>query len=915
MKSSFLLLVLFLAFLPVNAQKTEIQYLSGQDKDHTVKWDFFCTNGMNSGRWSTINVPSNWELQGFGSYLYGNVNRKADEKGMYRYEFTVPENWVKKKVNIVFEGSMTDTEVKINGKSPGPVHQGAFYRFKHDISGSLNYKGKNLLEVTVSKESANESVNRAERISDFWVFGGIFRPVYLEALPKQYIDRVAIDARADGSFYMDVYTGGKGRAKVIKAQLQTTDGKNYGEEMNAAVENDITGKSVIKGSFEMPSLWNTEFPNRYQVVVTLTEGKKAIHQLTQKFGFRTVEVRPEDGIYVNNQKIMFRGVCRHTFWPSSGRTSSRQLAIDDINLMKDMNMNAVRMSHYPPDQFFLDVCDSMGMFVLDELAGWQKYYDTPTAQRLIKQMVERDVNHPSIVLWDNGNEGGFNKDVRGDYALYDPQKRTVIEPWSIINGTNTKHYPKYKYVEDVLNNKKEIYFPTEFLHGLNDGGLGAGLDDYWNLMTSKPLAAGGFLWVFADEGVERRDKKDSIDTDGNRGPDGILGPYHEKEGSFYSIKEIWSPVSIKEKKISYDFDGKFEVTNRFLYSNLNLSTYAYELVKFGNSFPEAEKEKKTGIIQAPDVAPGSSGSLVLNLPGDWRDYDVLYVTATDQYGRHINTWSWNFTRPSDFAARIINSCEVKVQAIETTDKIIVTSGKTEITINKNNGAISDLKNNGKSISFRVADLFTGSRRIFKEMKHYSKDDNYIIESKYDSSTYATWTVLKGGWLKLDYGYNLKGSYDFAGITFSYPEELVTGAILAANGPYHVWKNRLRGTQFGIFNKKYNNTVTGQSWDYPEFKGYYSNFYAAEVQTNELPLKIVCGTDDLFLHLFTPATATNLKGVRGEVSPLFPEGNLSIMHGIPAIGTKFSTAEDEGPQGYKNNYDGILKGTVYLKFGK
>ncbi len=123
------------------------------------------------------------------------------------------------------------------------------------------------------------------------------------------------------------------------------------------------------------------------------------------------------------------------------RTSSKQLAIDDVKLMKEMNMNAVRMSHYPPDQYFLDVCDSLGMFVLDELAGWQKFYDTPTAQRLVKQMVERDVNHPSIVLWDNGNEGGFNKDVRGDYALYDPQKRTVIEPWSIINGTNTKHYP------------------------------------------------------------------------------------------------------------------------------------------------------------------------------------------------------------------------------------------------------------------------------------------------------------------------------------------------------------------------------------------------------------------------------------------------------------------------------------------
>ena len=396
------------------AQKTEVIYLSGTDKDHTVQWDFFCTNGRNSGQWSKIAVPSNWELQGFGSYHYGNPDMKANEKGLYKYEFTVSKNWKKKKVFIVFEASMTDTEVKINGKPAGPVHQGAFYRFKYDITDLIKYGEKNLLEVTVSKESANESINRAERISDYWVFGGIFRPVYLEAVPIQFIDHIAIDAKADGSFYMDVYTEGKGKAKKVQAQVQTLDGKPFGANFQISLKIRLYNPKRI---IQNPALWNPEFPGRYKVVVTLNDGKKVLHHVTQKFGFRTVEVKMSDGIYVNGQKIMFRGVCRHTFWPSSGRTSSKQLAIDDVNLMKDMNMNAVRMSHYPPDQYFLDVCDSLGMFVLDELAGWQKFYDTPTAQRLVKEMVERDVNHPSIVLWDNGNEGGFNKEVRGDYAV------------------------------------------------------------------------------------------------------------------------------------------------------------------------------------------------------------------------------------------------------------------------------------------------------------------------------------------------------------------------------------------------------------------------------------------------------------------------------------------------------------------
>ena len=603
MKQLFLLTFIFINFFAVNAQRSEIVYLSGTDKDHTVQWDFYCTNGRNSGIWSRIAVPSNWELQGFGSYLYGKTNLAANEKGLYKYEFTVSKKWSKKKVFIVFEGSMTDTEVKVNGKPAGPVHQGAFYRFKYDISGLLNYGGKNLLEVTVSKESSNESVNRAERLSDYWVFGGIFRPVYLEAVPTQFIDRIAIDAKADGSFYMDVFTSGEGKAGIVRAQLQTLDGKPFGSPITATLEK--SGKTILRGNFSNPLLWNPEFPNLYKVVVSINNGKKSVHQVTQKFGFRTVEVRESDGIYVNNQKIIFKGICRHTFWPSSGRTSSKQLAIDDVNLMKDMNMNAVRMSHYPPDQFFLDVCDSLGMFVLDELAGWQKFYDTPTAKRLVKQMVERDVNHPSIVLWDNGNEGGFNKEVRGDYALYDPQKRTVIEPWSIINGTNTKHYPGYKYVENALNNGKEIFFPTEFLHGLYDGGHGAGLDDHWNLMLSKPLSAGAFLWVFADEGVVRKDLNDSIDASGNRAPDGILGPYHEKEGSFFTVKEIWSPVQFNQTVLASDFDGKFNVTNRYLYTNLKQCKFSYELVKYEKSFPHFDQIKKAGTIDPPDIAPGT----------------------------------------------------------------------------------------------------------------------------------------------------------------------------------------------------------------------------------------------------------------------------------------------------------------------
>jgi hypothetical protein len=141
----------------------------------------------------------------------------------------------------------------------------------------------------------------------------------------------------------------------------------------------------------------------------------------------------------------------------------------------------------------------------------------------------------------------------------------------------------------------------------------------------------------------------------------------------------------------------------------------------------------------------------------------------------------------------------------------------------------------------------------------------------------------------------------------------------ANGPYHVWKNRLKGSRFGIFNKKYNNTITGQSWDYPEFKGYYSNFYAVEIQTSEVPITVVSATSDLFLHLFTPEAAKySLRGVAGNVNPSFPDGSISFLNGISAIGTKFSNPDAEGPQGQKNVYvinSAPLKGTLYFRFGE
>ena len=300
----------------------------------------------------------------------------------------------------------------------------------------------------------------------------------------------------------------------------------------------------------------------------MRKADKAFHSVTSRFGFRTFEVKPGKGLYLNGKKIRLKGVNRHSFWPDSGRCLSRELSYADVRMIKDMNMNAVRMSHYPPDTHFLEVCDELGLYVLDELAGWQKpSYDTKTAARLVGQVVRRDQMHPSVLFWDNANEGGWNTDVDDDFAKYDIQKRNVLHPWDNFGGVDTDHYEKYSSVQKKLNGK-DLYMPTEFLHGLYDGGHGAGLNDYWNLLGESGLGAGGFLWCFCDEGVVRTDKDGEIDVDGNHAPDGIVGPYREKEGSFYTIKEIWSPVQVSFES-AVEFDGILDVENCYDFRNLN----------------------------------------------------------------------------------------------------------------------------------------------------------------------------------------------------------------------------------------------------------------------------------------------------------------------------------------------------------
>jgi hypothetical protein len=916
-KSVFLFIILLSSFNATSrAQQTQVKYLSGTDKDHTVQWDFFCTKGTNSNRWTKIAVPSNWELQGFGEYDYGHDKNKLNEQGLYKYKFKAAASWKTHNVFIVFEGSMTDTDVKINGRPAGAIHQGGFYRFKYNISRLLKYGKDNLLEVTVSKASANASINKAERSGDFWAFGGIFRPVYLEVVPHTYIDRIAIDAKADGSFSVDVFGVNLTDQQAVEVQVQSLKGENNGELFSVKASKPEE-KITLKKIFDRPLLWNPEFPNLYQAVISIKDARGIIHSVTQKFGFRTAELRLRDGFYVNDTKVMFRGVCRHSEWPETGRTLSKEISILDVTLMKEMNMNAVRMSHYPPDQHFLDVCDSLGLFVLDELTGWQAAYDTVAGRRLVRELVERDVNHPSIVIWDNGNEGGWNRALDNDYALYDPQKRLVIHPWEKFNGTDTKHYPDYNNVVNNTLYGKDVYFPTEFMHGLYDGGHGAGLDDFWNLMQHYPLSAGGFLWSFHDEGVVRTDKNGIMDTHANNAPDGILGPHREKEASYYTIKEIWSPVYIDKHFITPGFNGRLEVENRYLYTNLNLCSFEWKLVKF--AAPDAAintKVTQTGKLDRFALAPGEKGFLQLPVPGSWQESDALYLTAYDQYKKEIFTWSWP-TKTAFETTQQFNQYTpmARTEITEQDSSLVVLSDGIRFFFNKNTGYLSKVINAKSTISLSGGPLVAGGNYTLKEFKHYARGNQYVVEPVYQGKSVfnVKWIFLKGAPVKLEYQYTQRGEVDFLGITFNYPEEKITGMKWLGRGPYRVWKNRLKGMQYGVWQKDYNNTITGESWLYPEFKGYHAQLYWVEIQTREAPFSILTEDENVFLEMLKPAKPAG--AYNDNTSPRFPEGNIGFMNAINPIGTKFQGAEKMGPQSQKNTMlnNTPISGTLWFNF--
>ncbi|GGZ25208.1 beta-galactosidase [Echinicola pacifica] len=921
-------IVLFIVacFFSLAIQAQKIVFLSGEDASTAVDWEFMISEGRNSGFWTSIPVPSNWEAEGFGYYLYGmdQMDNRALPIGYYKHSF----DWVKQdrhRYFIVFQAVMTDTKLSLNGKEIG-FHQGGFTEFKFEITDYIQ-SGKNLLEVEVNSSSTNASLVEAERYADYWMFSGIFRPVYIQEVPREYIEQVAIDARMTGDLKMWVYSNGNDHreASSLYAQVYDAAGKRVGDPFSQEISGE---KTLLSAHIPEVELWSHEFPHLYTMEVQLRKEDKVLHTYQQKFGFRTFEVRDHDGFYLNGKRILLKGASLNSFRPETGRALSKADMEENLHLMKELNFNCVRASHYPADAYFLELCDSLGMMAMVETTGWYRPLETNIGSQLVEEMVRRDVNHPSVVLWSNGNHMAHNPALDPVFFKWDIQERRPLKneaksndifanyqpDWDIINTT---YYPNFATIKKNLFEENHIYLPNETLHALYDGGGGANLKTYWDLFEQSKVGGGLMIWALFDEGLMRTDMAYTADNQQNKAADGILGPHGEKEGSYYAVREIWSPVQIALERLGEDFEGEVSVENKFTFTDLNQCTLIWKLINFANPDGSLNGHRAVaeGMIEA-SLPAGETGKLSINLPSSFIHQDALAIEVYDPHGllvyeKRLPISSSNRPR---FRASVM---EPFTQ--DPGNNFSFHRGDLELTFDSASGLLESVSTHGKTsginnfpyLAFEAADSTLVNDISTSNAAKISQDgDKWIIESTHSRGfDYLRWELNAGGEITLDYAYTLnEGAYHYAGIGMEVPAKEVLRKRWLGEGPARIWKNRSQGGLWDVYALEKQVNVPGLIYNSIEFEGFFAPWnWAVFYLENNVNLGFL-NNSDLTLGVLNPVNGPNHKFANGY----YPKREgFFFFDFISPVGSKWKAASEFGPDAQPSWIKGQIKGSVSL----
>jgi hypothetical protein len=415
-----------------------------------------------------------------------------------------------------------------------------------------------------------------------------------------------------------------------------------------------------------------------------------------------------------------------------------------------------------------------------------------------------------------------------------------------------------------------------------------------------------------------------IDVAGNQAPDGIVGPYREREGSFYTVKELWSPILIGESSIAISGSGtswnvEVGLNNNYGFTDANQCSFDWQFRRFRK--PDGTVSPYTvlgeGTAKSLSVPPGAEGRLSFEAQGiPVGTADALSIRVKDPTGREL--WTRVFSLIG--ARTLINTTNSaapghSAKISESGDIIEVMSGDLLLRFSKVSATLQSVERGAQVFSFGNGPRLASGEARLATLDTKQDGSDVVINATYTGDLKSvTWRVRGNGWVQCDYTYTANGPKDYHGVTFDYPENLVKKKRWLGDGPYRVWKNRMRGVTLGVWENDYNNTITGWTeWKYPEFKGCFANVRWMQLETLEGPITAVLGQDDLFVQVLKPELPPQNLLLRSAVN--LPQAGLAFLHAIPPIGNKFSSAAQTGPQGQPNMASGDYSGSVSLYFGK
>ncbi|HCR92279.1 MAG TPA: hypothetical protein DIW50_17900 [Prolixibacteraceae bacterium] len=640
----------------------------------TGKDSLFYTNDFNCSHWPDIKVPGHWELQGFAEPTYKAVNEGT---GLYRTNFNVPDSFRGNQVFIRFEGVQYAYVVYVNGKEVGQWSS-SYNAACFNITDFVNFGEKNSLSVRVSTRAKEYQFD----INDCWALSGIYREVVLFSTPNLYIDDFTVQTflndERSAKIKIDIKLQNTKNESIedctIKLELKSPDGKIIQDKLlNAGLKGNNTELVVDK-----PELWTAESPNLYSLDLSLINKGKEQQKISKKIGIREVAI---DGtvLKLNGKAIKLRGVDYHDLAPETGRTLTRKQILDDLLLMQKANINFIRTSHYPPDRRRLDLCDSLGIYVVCEVPfGFgNSFLQDSSYQDILLQRAEatllRDKNHPSVILWSLGNENPLTPitEVTGKFVKKSDPTRPVCYPqmgsYFDENKKNipdfvdiyTPHYQSAGWVKNFARETNRPVIQTEYAHGL---GLSFGnVSDVWREMFRNKQFAGGAVWHFQDQGILQTANKPvntkELTTDvwidslhyyktTLDGADGMVYADRTPQVDYWQLQKVYSPVQIIERELSL-VSGKQELTfsvyNQYDFTNLN--TLAGEWKLFCN-----QKIFQQGQIEV-ECAPHDTVrfSLPVELPeGQWNSVWLIKLSFKGANGNTVYEHTINLSLTNNF---------------------------------------------------------------------------------------------------------------------------------------------------------------------------------------------------------------------------------------------------------------------------